>query len=119
MNWNTYKTLTSELKEEYDWKFKNKGKFESRGILVNATSLMFIIISMLFTFYIIVKDPELISYQGEVIDLLTGVAKVIDIALIIIVVHAIIMFITIIYYNVLQYKWMKTNNIKRKWKWWK
>ena len=42
MNWQTYKTLTNEKKEEYNFRFKDEINFSSYGLLTSITNLFLI-----------------------------------------------------------------------------
>jgi len=119
MNWETYKDLSVELREEYDWKFKDKGIFNAGSFLNNVIIFFAMIIIMLFMFQFLVTNPDMISYQDELIDLMKGIAGIVKISFIYIAVYIVFLLFKIIYFGISRQVWIRKNKIKNKGPWWK
>jgi hypothetical protein len=66
LNWETYKTLNSKQKEEYNFRFKNREDLNIRGLASNASILFLCIIVTVFILYLSFTVPEFEQYKGSI-----------------------------------------------------
>ena len=118
LNWETYKTLNSEQKEEYNFRFKDREIMDVKGLANNVLIFIMSIIILTFIIYLSITSPSLQQYKIQINTLLNScLISTLIITMIIMgycieyVVRSIIQFIQF-------YKWKKQNNIKQIY-WWK
>jgi hypothetical protein len=105
MNWETYKTLTPELKEEYNFKFQDKLPsfiFDIRKMMSEVSVLLMLLCVSMF----------LIKYhkQEALIPIIDLIGKIM---IPIIVIYLIVISGGVIFRFVTEILWLKKNKIKR------
>ena len=113
MNWDTYKGLTKQQKEEYDYKYKNKSFIPNISKLTGPTiTIMLLGILLLMQAYIIQTDERFVEYKPQLQTILESTMALLNVALaaILVIVVFELFLSSIQYYK--KYKWFKNNNIK-------
>ena len=113
MNWETYKGMSFKQKDEYIFKFKDKKNYVNTNCLL---LWLFLFISItttsLFSIYLIVNNPELEYIKPQIKIIINGIANLFRIGLFTILLIAVIDILSIIYYYIKEYRWLKNQNIK-------
>jgi len=114
MNWETYKTLTDDQKEEYIFNFKERQPtFNVKGITTWVIILFGSLQGLVFTMYMLLNSPEQTPAIKETISSLSVVVfRTASFLSIIIVVAVIYESVNFIVFEIKQYMWRKKNNIK-------
>lgn len=112
MNYKTYQNLTQELKEEYNWRFKEPIYFNVFYLSLTIMSIFIMIILLIFMIYLISTVPTLKHLTNETDNFILvtqQLFKVLDILIIGFIIEYLVRVITrfIVYH-----KWIKNNNIK-------
>lgn len=112
MNWNTYKTLTVQQKEEYNFRFKNKEYFDLKGIL--TLFLLFITTTMLLLMilFIIVTNELFDSFKDKIDIIVDGTAQTANLMFWVLIISLSLNILNIIVLLFLEYKWRKKEGIK-------
>ena len=106
MNWETYKTLTPELKEEYNFRFDSKLYqfiYDFRTMVNNVGGLLLVLMICMFLVHI---NEDFSSLKPVIMLLSKILVPLTAIFLIAIAITLIISFFT-------ELNWMKKNKIKR------
>ena len=108
MNWNTYKTLTTTQKEEYDFKFRDNPLVINPGTLVGSVTILLLVVTQfIMTIYLAITDEAFEALKDQVIVLLQTTFRIVFAISIIIVFFSIGSALHIIYRIYTQNKWMK------------
>lgn len=116
-NYETYKTFTVEQKEEYNFRFKEKTKFEVFGVINTVTIFILSIAIFIFVLYLSIKEPALIKYQSQLISTFEVISAIVKVLCWLIIINLLYDLIVIMFEHYQEQKWFKTNNIKRIY-WW-
>ncbi len=112
MNWKTYKTLTPEEKEEYNYRFKDK---TTQFNLIGPTRLGSVFIGLgLITamlFYVTYTSPALEDNKESILVFFESINNVLKLSTSIIIFSLVINVIFLIIHHVSYYIWKKKNKI--------
>lgn len=111
MDWEVYKTLTKEQKEEYSFRFKNKKTFDLNSTFFWAMFFAMTVTMNMFVFYLVMSDSQFDYLREQIIDLFSVTMNIIRIGLIVLLIDIIIKVFYIITNEYKKYKWIKKNNI--------
>jgi len=116
MNYKTYKLLTVEQKEEYNFRFKDDIEYPNFSLPIITLSLVVTI--LIFTSYITITNPGMVKYRDNIQELLI-MGKNIYLVSGIWVIMSLGHYVTRLIIKEHGYKkWKKENNIKDSIKWW-
>ena len=108
MKYKTYKTLTKEQKEEYDFRFKDKDNaplFNVKGLLGNII-VIYCVVLLLFMSMLFLHDKSILEHE-EMIMLIDSIGTLLNYTFIFISTICFIEVIDFIIHKVLYYKWIK------------
>lgn len=111
MNWETYKTLTPEQKEEYDFRNKHKGPIFDSGMYTTISLLMLIVINLFLSAYIIQKEFVAVP-KLNMDNIMNSVIELLGVIPLLIIIFLIGYIIEMIWRTYKEFKWRKKNNIK-------
>lgn len=111
MNWETYKTLTVEQKEEYNYRFKEDLPFDTKNILSVVTVFFMSITMMLFVVYLCIKEPALAKYKDNIEVYMQTVGVQVYVVTFIILSSIIVYLINVVIRYYKYRKWIKENKI--------
>lgn len=114
MNWETYKGMTKEQKEEYNFKFKDK-KFtiNGKGMILSISIFLSTVTQFMMVIYLAIADERFVHLKETVVSLLVGASNIIRITLFFMLFVAIGWIIELFYKLYMEWKWMKDNKIKK------
>ena len=117
MKYKLYKTLTKEQKEEYDYRFKDRVRFQIQSMIPYVYLLIIITILLVFTTYLTVSTEIFKPYIKDITNIYIMAGKVILVTAYIIIIYMLDYSIRLIIFNYQYSKWKKKNNIKEtQWK---
>lgn len=116
MNYKTYKNLSPELKEEFNFRFKDKPVFPITG-LFGASSMLILTLTMfiMMSFIIATADTkyvDLVSLKDQLPNFSTIIFLTVKILSWIIIIYVGEYLIRLLIYLIQYYKWTKSNKIK-------
>jgi hypothetical protein len=112
MNWKNYKELAPKLKDEYDWQFNNTIQLPYQYMFMWVTILMLASLAFLSMVFIIVTNPDFISYRSSIQDIIDSIGHFVFITAVIMILACIEFIVKIIFKEIAYNKWKKKNNIK-------
>lgn len=119
MRWETYKAMTKEQKEEYDYKFRRQPvKLKIDGLATSISAFLAFGVIIILIFFIIVTDERFSEYKIEVQEMLQSSALIIGTTGYIILGFLIFALIQLIVKASMEYWWIRKNKIKIHY-WWK
>jgi hypothetical protein len=120
MNWETFKTLNKEQREEYKFKFMDMPRPSSLQIVVLTIILMLSIIVSIFVSYIVLTstDEKLIVLQDEIKNLIHTSLNVTQAVAVLIVLYVLYDAGNLLSYVVREYWWRKKNKVKYRYDSW-
>lgn len=111
MNWETYKSLTTKQKDEFNFRFKENIPVPFPYMFSSTIILILLIVTLNFSVYLIVTHPDLMIYNIEVVSIYSNTAYIV-LGTAWIMVGVIIEYLVRIIIKSKQYvKWKKENNI--------
>lgn len=112
MNYNTYQTLTTEQKEEYNWRFKEDVSYNFKGAFTLVMLFSAIVTNYIFLFYLIIKDPLFEKYM-EIVPTIMYISLIVACVGGWLLIGGIVEYLFRVFYRAYQYsKWKKKNNIQ-------
>lgn len=120
MNYKTYQSLTTEQKQEYDFRFRYKQpEFNLSGLMLTFTLLISTFGIMLMICYLSVnsESPYLVTYREQISEYIPMITSSLRLLLIIIALFVIDYLVRMLYYIITYMIWFKKNNIKSIY-WW-
>ncbi len=92
MNWKTYQKLTQEQREEWKFKFKDKGKFIPSIFNILWIAILWCVsfLYMGFSLIILERFPQ---YQFQVIDLFVRAIEISEIYILIFIIYVVVCLI--------------------------
>ena len=111
MNYKTYKTLTAEQKEEYNFRFKDKFYRPDIRSLVWMTIFLTTVFS-LFVMIIYLAQKEYLDVDTS--SIITTISQLNGVVLIIVLGYVLIWMLELIVNMIFYYLWIKKNKIKFK-----
>lgn len=113
LKWNTYKNLTKQQKEEYEFKFSNGMNFNIVGLLTLTITLISISMLFLMSSYVIIKEPSLSMYVSDITMLYTSVARILTATIFIVLLFIFEYVVKVVTFIYKFEKWKKINKVKR------
>jgi hypothetical protein len=118
MNWETYKTLTPEQKEEYRFRFRdNKPIIDASRVISWTVVLVMTSYYLLFLSYIFMIGEHFEPYRDQVEDMLFAGFKIYQSVGIFIMIVLFYQSMRLLIFVFLERRWCKRNNIKNVWGW--
>lgn len=112
MNWKTYEKLSPKLKDEYNWQFNNIIQLPYQFMFMWVTMLVLAAMAFLSISFIIVTNPDFISYRPAIQDIFDSIGHFVFITAVIMMLSAIEFIFKIVFKEIAYSKWKKKNNIK-------
>ena len=107
MKYQDYTKLTSQQKEEYDFKFKDKPGIHGSGYLLLFVALKAQVVMFLMASIFAYKMPELASLQPAVEGMMLAAGTLLKVAVPIFVVLIICDIVSMIWHDYKEKKWLK------------
>lgn len=117
MNWESYKKLSKEEREEYNYKFGDGPESNSWYMLIGLIGTGLIFFHM-FLFYVVAisTNETLLQYKDIMGQVVVGDLKVIMVLMWFIILGLFYNAIMNIIYSVRRKRWLKEHNIKTVWR---
>jgi len=113
INWETYKSMTAEQKEEYNFKFKDEPIFSVKSYMSTFITLYSIMMVQLGLIYIIKKDEIFINLYSSIDLLMINLILFSKILFIFLGGLICIDIFSFIFKLTKEHYWFKKNNIKK------
>jgi hypothetical protein len=118
MNWETYKLLTKEQKEEYNFRFNKDITFNIKGMTMTVMFLFTLFMMFLFISFIIVTSPQMEKFKDMVFQYISLAGQIFFVIGCMMLFYALEFLVQIAWRQYQYSKWKKKNNIKVV-TWWK
>lgn len=118
MNWETYKLLTPEQKEEFKFRFDKDITVNIKGLATVISLMLAMVTLLLFIVYLCVIDPKFAAYKDSIVELIVRCRELIFVSGIIILGYLIEYTFELVVHMYQYRKWIKRNNIRVIY-WWK
>jgi len=113
MNWDTYKQLPFELREEYKYRFGDKPQPSCQGLFSMVLVLTSVLSMMVLSSYLIFTSDAFIDLRDMYGSIMKGMFNIAKVGVSIILVYTLSDVVRIMYYYIRRYRWKKKHNIKR------
>ena len=112
MKYEEYKQLSPNLKEEYNFKYKQKPGLMLQGLYNTITifALTFIILALLYSMAL--KDDKMASVLPALEIIFTNLAKAMRILLFSFIIYAVFILFDFIIFYVGEYLWVRKHRVK-------
>lgn len=112
MKWETYEKLSTKLKDEYNFRFKEDIELPINSMFSWTIILVLLIMCNFYLFFIIITNPAFVLYKPIIKDIFVSINMFINIMALTLIIVCIEFIIKSIF-RLYQYsKWKKENNIK-------
>jgi hypothetical protein len=116
MNYEGYKTLTDNQKQEYNWRFKDKPEIQTRHLYIILIIFSLIISVLAFSTYLIIENDDYTEEQQlKIKDIFITMFKLSGLCGTVMAISVIIDIIVIVVYEYNYRKWKNNNNIRLDW----
>ena len=113
MNWDTYKQLSFELRDEYKYRFGDEPQLSCRGMTTMLISLVSVISMLVFLSYLILTSEAFVDLKDMYAGIVKGTINIVKVGLSIILVYLLVDVIKFPYFYIRRWRWLKKHNIKR------
>jgi hypothetical protein len=112
MKWEKFKTLTTEQREEYMFKFSNTPQIGVNGYFLTVTNFVLIILVIMIMYYIVMKDSTFSKIAPQVQIMFSNVILLSKYSLAIGIVYSFFMVANILIFWITRYIWIRKNTRK-------
>lgn len=113
MNWETFKSLNSDLQQEYLFRFKDKPKLNCSGLIWVVMALVGVTVGLLMVGFVMVKDDAFISVRAQVVDIINNAQDILTVGITLIVIYVLVDLSNYLFYYFKRYWWKKKWRIKK------
>jgi len=113
MNWDTYKQLPFELREEYKHRFGDVPQPSCNNIFTMTIVLISMLTVLVFSSYLIFTTETFVELRDMYGGIMKGAYNIAKVGVSVVLIYLLSDIVRFVWYYGRRYRWLKKHNIKR------